>query len=162
MPKSRLYIIIVIETVALIALGIVFVTQSSTPTGLSNPSQPAIGLSARAMTVYVKTVGAGERTTDVVGKAYVQDDATGRTEFLFDLGAGCFPTWTLNPDNGYNLLVANDVDVEAESLETLMRQGALRYAFTVHSELQISKILGIRSAMLTYDDQALRLSQQCS
>jgi hypothetical protein len=162
MPKSLLYIIIAIETMVVIGLGILLLTRPTSATPASQLSEPEIGLSAREMTVYVKSAGTGEQTTDVVGKTYLQDDATRRTEFLFDLGAGCFPTWTVNPQNGYHLLVANDVDVDAESLDNLMRNGELRYEFTSHSDLQITKTLGIRSAILTYDDQQLRLNQQCS
>jgi hypothetical protein len=163
MPKPLLYAIVVIETVIIIGLGIVFMRQSqSTALPASSPTESAISLSARDMTVYVKTVGIGERATDVVGKVYLQDDATGRTEFLFDIGAGCFPTWTLNTQEGYNLLVAEDVDIASAPLETLMKDGALRYQLRVNGDLEISKIMGTRSAKLTYGDQMLRLNQQCS
>ena len=57
------------------------------------------------MTVYVKKVGTGERNSNVVGKLYLGDDASGDSEFLFDLVAGCFPTWTWDPRAGCNLLV---------------------------------------------------------
>ena len=162
MPKSILYGIILIETLALIILGGLLLSQPTNDRNLTEISEPVASLSSRAITVYVKTAGTGERTTDIVGKAYVQDDATGRSEFLFDVGAGCFPTWMLDPQTGYNLLVTDVVDVDNDTLDNLMRQGALRYEFSIHSELQITKTLGSRSATLMYDNKRLRLNQQCS
>ena len=163
MPKPLLYIIILIETLALLVLGFLLVTQS-TPSASDSTitSESSVSLSSREMTVYVKAVGKGDTATDVVGKVYVQDDATGRAEFLFDLGAGCFPTWTLDPQDGYHLLVVEDADVSDESLDRLMRQGALRYGFSTNSDVEIIKTLGIRSSTLVFDDQRLRLQQQCS
>ena len=160
MPKSILYVIILIETIALIVLGIM-VIQFSNEAEKTTAIEP-INFSARAMTVYVKSVGNGENAANVVGKMYIQDDATGRSEFLFDVGAGCFPTWTLNPQEGYNLLVADDVDVDTELLNTLMRDGNLSYQFSANSDIQIIKIMGVRAVTLTYDAQQLRLNQQCS
>lgn len=162
MPKSLLYVIIAIETMVLIVLGVLFVTQTTTETPSTAPQTQVVGLSSRAMTVYVKATGGGDRTIDVVGKIYVQDDASGRTEFLFDIGAGCFPTWTLDPQNGFNLLVADDVDVDNAALDTLMKQGQLHYEFRANSDLEIRKTLGIRGATLAFDGQHLRLNQQCS
>lgn len=163
MSKSMLYIILLIETLALIGLGILFITQSpATVITSQTTTDPSISLSSRAMTVYVKSAGKGDTAIDIVGKVYVQDDATGRIEFLFDVGAGCFPTWTLNPQDGYNLLISDDVDQDTEFLDILMREGLLRYEFSVNSDVQITKTMGIRSATLIYDDKHLRLNQQCS
>ena len=160
MPKPILYIIILFETILLIAFGVIFIQLTNEAEKNTAPEQ--INFSSRAMTVYVKSAGKGDVATDVVGKMYVQDDATGRSEFLFDVGAGCFPTWTLNPQAGYNLLILDDVDVDAESLDMLMRDGLLRYEFNLHTELQITKTMGIRSVILTFDQQRLLLTQQCS
>lgn len=161
MPKPILYVIIVIETIALVVFGVMFVQLSNKAEQTTTASEP-IGLSARAMTVYVKSAGKGDSTTDVVGKVYVQDDGTGRTEFLFDVGAGCFPTWALDPQDGYHLMVADDVDVDTQSLDTLMRDGLLRYEFRTNGDVQITKTMGIRATQLRYNVHTLRLNQQCS
>jgi len=159
MPKPILYIVLLIETIVLIALS-VMVIQLSDEAEITTATEP-ISFSARDMTVYVKSAGKGDTARDVVGKMYVQDDATGRSEFLFDVGAGCFPTWTLNPQVGYNLLILDEVDVDASSLDRLMRDGLLRYEFKINSELQIIKTMGIRSVILSFDQQRLHLNQQC-
>lgn len=142
--------------------GLLISRLSTPPTDSSEEAQSTIALSSRDMSVYVKAVGSGERSTDVVGKVFVQDDATGRTEFLFDLGAGCLPTWLLDAQAGYNLMIVEDIEIENTPLDQLMKQGALRYQFVINSDLQITKTLGIRSATLLFDDQVLRLNQQCS
>jgi len=165
MSKSMLYIIILLETAALFVLSSLLLLTIGSATDSSTTSvttEPAVPISGREITVYVKSAGTGERETDVVGKMYLQDDATGRTEFLFDLGAGCFPTWTLNPDDGFNLMVADDVDVDSVPLEQLMREGQLSYNLRVNGDLEIRKFMGIRSATLHYNDSVLRLNQQCS
>lgn len=164
MPKPILYSIIFIETLVIIGLGIVLLNQSKVEEGKTTASaiEPAIPLSARDMSVYVKVAGAGEQATDIVGKVFVQDTSTGRSEFLFDVGAGCFPTWTLNPQDGYKLLIADDIDIDSVPLEALMKNGLLRYNLRVNGDLQITKIMGIRSVKLEYNNQVLRLNQQCS
>lgn len=164
MPKPILYSIIVIETLVIIGLGFILISQSNAEKGKTTASaiEPAIPLSARDMSVYVKIAGAGEQATDIVGKVFVQDIATGRSEFLFDVGAGCFPTWTFNPQDGYKLLIADDVDIDSTPLETLMKNGSLQYDLRVNGDIQITKIMGIRSAKLEYNNQILSLNQQCS
>jgi len=161
MPKPILYVIIFIETIALVVFGVMLMQYSNQVAKTTTAIEP-IDLSARAMTVYVKSAGKGDTATDVVGKVYIQDNATGRSEFLFDVGAGCFPTWTLDPQDGYHLLVSDDVDGNTQLLDTLMRDGALYYAFHTHSDIQIIRTMGIRATTLIYDDQTLRLNQQCS
>jgi len=166
MSKSLLYIIILLETAGLFVLSTLLVITISSPAGDSTTTasdvEPAVPITAREMTVYVKATGAGDRTTDAVGKVYVQDDATGRSEFLFDLGAGCFPTWELDTQDGYNLMVAEDVDIDSAPLDQLMREGHLRHNFRVNGDLEIRKFMGIRSVNLRYNEQVLRLNQQCS
>ncbi len=160
MPKPILYVVILIETILLIAFGVMF-TQLTHEAEKTTATEP-INFSSRDMTIFVKSVGKGDTATDIVGKMYVQEDATGRSEFLFDVGAGCFPTWMLNPQAGYNLLVLDDVDVDNVPLDTLMREGLLRYEFKINSDLQITKTMGIRSATLSYDQHHLLLNQRCS
>lgn len=163
MSKPILYIIIALETIGLLVMGAILITTRNEPPKTTSPTiEPAVPITAREMTVYVKSAGTGEKVTDVVGKMYVQDEATGRGEFLFDLGAGCFPTWTLNPQDGYNLMVTDEVDIASAPLEQLMREGQLSYAFRVNGDLEIRKVMGIRSASLHYNGQVLRLNQQCS
>ncbi|GEM_PF-1962036 len=166
MSKSMLYVIIVLEAVGLFVMSTLLVLAIASPqtnnTTQSIEDEPAVPITGREMTVYVKAAGSGERSTDVVGKMYIQDDATGRTEFLFDIGAGCFPTWTLNPQDGFNLMVADEVDIDTAPLEQLMRDGQLTYNLRVNGDLEIRKIMNIRSATLRYNDEVLRLNQQCS
>ncbi len=160
MPKPILYMLLLSETILLIALGVILIQLTN------DAEQPttteSIHFSSREMTVFVKSVGKGDSAADVVGKMYVQDDATGRSEFLFDVGAGCFPTWTLNPQDGYHLLVVDDVNVNDVTLEMLMREALLRYEFKMNGDLQITKTMGIRSATLSFNQHRLFLDQHCS
>ena len=160
MPKRFLYFVIVLEALALLAVTVLLLTAR--PGEDASQAESAVNLSGRAMTVYVKKVGTGERNSNVVGKLYLGDDASGDSEFLLDLVAGCFPTWTWDPRAGFNLLVAETADIDAESLDTLMRRGALTFQFRVNGELQIIKTMGIRAATLSFDDRRLRLGQRCT